>query len=64
MFVPDESLITLQMQTRIRQCYERKQMLESDLNFLDTVITGDEIWVDHFDPLTKSAISLWKLETH
>ena len=43
-----------QMQTRIRRCCERKQTLQNDMNFLYTVITGDETWVNHFDPLTRS----------
>lgn len=49
-----------QMKTRIHQCCEWKQMLQNDPNLLKTVITGDETWVHHYDPLTKSATSVWK----
>ena len=42
-----------QLPTRIHQCYELKQMLKKDPNFLMSVTTCDETWVCHFDHLTK-----------
>jgi len=34
--------------------------VESDSNFLNTVITGDELWVYGYDPETKVKSSQWK----
>jgi len=34
--------------------------VESDSNFLKTVITGDEPWVYGYDPETKAQSSQWK----
>ena len=34
--------------------------VESDSNFLNTVITGDESWVYGYDPETKAQSSRWK----
>ena len=36
-------LIKEQMQTRINQCREWKQMHQNDPNYLKTLVTGDEI---------------------
>ena len=60
-FVPDDPpghLTIEQIQKRIHQCFDWKQMLQNDSNFLDTVIMGDETWVHHFVPLTMSIISV------
>ena len=35
-------------------------MFQNDPNFFKTVITGDNAWVHNFDPVTKSATSVWK----
>ena len=48
MFVPDgftHHLTEEQMQARIRQYCECKQMLQNDPNFLKIALTSDETWV-------------------
>lgn len=30
-----------------------------DLNSQKTVVIGEEIWMQHFDPFTKSTTSVW-----
>ena len=59
-FVSVGSLSSLQMQTRILQCCERKEMLKNNPNYLMTGKTSDEILVNHFDPRTKSVINVLK----
>ena len=50
--VLDRSL-TILLKNKCKQCCEWKQMLQNDLNFIKTVIAGDETLVHIFDPLTK-----------
>lgn len=53
-------LTSEQMLNRINVCNEWKAMLKRDPTFLNRVITCDETWVHHHDPLTKQESSVWK----
>jgi len=52
-FVP--KLLTMeQKQLRLEIAQDMLDCVESDSNFLNTVITGDESWVYGYDPETKA----------
>jgi len=58
-FVP--KLLTMeQKQLRLEIAQDMLDCVESDSNFLNTVITGDESWVYGYDPETKAQSSQWK----
>ena len=58
-FVP--KLLTMeQKQLRLEITQDMLDCVESDSNFLNTVITGDESWVYGYDPETKVQSSQWK----
>jgi len=54
-------LLTMQQkQLRLEIAQDMLDCVESDSNFLNTVITGDESWVYGYDPETKAQSSQWK----
>jgi len=54
-------LLTMeQKQLRLEITQDMLDYVESDSNFLNTVITGDESWVYGYDPETKAQSSQWK----
>jgi len=58
-FVP--KLLTMeQEQLRLEIAQDMLDCVESDSNFLNTVVTGDESWVYGYDPETKAQSSQWK----
>jgi len=58
-FVP--KLLTMeQEQLRLEIAQDMLDCVESDSNFLNTVITGDESWVYGYDPETRAQSSQWK----
>ena len=58
-FVP--KLLTMeQKQLCLEIAQDMLDCIESDSNFLNTVITGDESWVYGYDPETKAQSSQWK----
>jgi len=58
-FVP--KLLTMeQKQLRLEIAQDMLDCIESDSNFLNTVITGDESWVYGYDPETKAQSSQWR----
>jgi len=58
-FVP--KLLTMeQKQLRLKIAQDMLDCVESDSNFLNTVINGDESWVYGYDPETKVQSSQWK----
>ena len=52
-----------QKQCRLEIAQDMLDNANSDPNFLNTVITGDETWVYGYDPETKMQSSLWKHPT-
>ncbi|XP_056639027.1 uncharacterized protein LOC130446672 isoform X1 [Diorhabda sublineata] len=44
---------------RVEVCQENSNMCESDPQFLNNVITGDESWIFEYDPETKRQSSEW-----
>jgi len=59
-FVP--KLLTMgQKQLCLEIAQDKLDCVESDSKFLNTVITGDEVWVYGYDPETKAQSSQWKL---
>jgi len=58
-FVP-KLLMMEQKQLRLEIAQDMLDCVESDSNFLNTVITGDESWVYRYDPETKAQSSQWK----
>jgi histone-lysine N-methyltransferase SETMAR len=58
-FVP--KLLTVeQKQLRLEIALYMLDYVESDSNFLNTVITGDESWAYGYDPETKAQSSQWR----
>jgi len=49
-----------QKQLRMEIAQDMLDCVESDSNFLNTVITGDESWVCGYDPETKAQSSQWE----
>jgi len=61
-FVP--KLLTIeQKQLRLEIAQDMLETVNSDPNFFNTVITGDETWVYGYDPETKFQSSQWKHPT-
>jgi len=58
-FVP-KLLKVEQKQLRLEIAQDMLDCVESDSNFLNTVITGDESWVYRYDPETKAQSSQWR----
>jgi [histone H3]-lysine36 N-dimethyltransferase SETMAR len=53
-------LTTEQMKKRVEICRQWKEMVNADNRLMERVITGDETWVYHHDPLCKQQSSAWK----
>ncbi|CAF1509024.1 unnamed protein product [Adineta ricciae] len=54
-------LTPLQLANRTDCCEELLQQSEEDpSNFFDRIVTGDETWVYHYDPLTQLEAKVWK----
>lgn len=49
-----------QLQTLVDVRKEWLEHLGDDPDFMKRIITRDEIWVYHFDPLSSQALSAWK----
>ena len=49
-----------QMQRRVQMCTNTVQMSETIPNFLTSIVTCDESWIHHYDPLSKQQTSVWK----
>jgi len=58
-FLP-KLLMMEQKQLRLEIAQDMLDCVESDFNFLNTMITGDESWVYGYDPETKAQSSQWK----
>ena len=41
-------------------CTNTVQMSETISNFLTSIVTCDESWIHHYDPLSKQQSSVWK----
>lgn len=41
------------------RCVDCLELIENDSHFLESVITGDEIWVFEYDPETKCQSMEW-----
>ncbi len=50
-----------QMRKWIKVCGEWLRMMNSDSDLMTKTVTGDENWVQHFDPLLKQESATWKL---
>jgi hypothetical protein len=46
-----------QTEHRATACHELLQRAENDATFLPSIITGDELWVNGYDPETKQMSS-------
>ena len=55
-FVP-KLLTTEQKQLRVEVSQDMQDFTNSNPNFMNTIITGDESWVYRYDPETKSQSS-------
>jgi hypothetical protein len=44
-------------------CEELCQIASDDVTFLSRVITGDESWINCYDPETKQQSSQWKMKS-
>ena len=54
-------LTPLQRANRVECCHELLNESEADpANFLDRIVTGDESWVYHYDPLSQQEAKAWK----
>ena len=53
-------LTTEQKDLRSEIAQDNLEMVSDDENVLKKVITGDESWVDGYDPETKQQSSQWK----
>ncbi|KAK8772901.1 hypothetical protein V5799_012566 [Amblyomma americanum] len=61
-FVP--TLLTVELkQLRVEVSQDMLDSTNSDPDFMNTIITGDESWVYVYDPETKSQSSQWKHST-
>ena len=58
-FVP-KMLTAEQKQLRVEVSQDMLDSTNSDADFLNTIITGDESWLYGYDPETKSQSSQWK----
>jgi len=43
-----------QKERRVQVCQDVLKQLETEPNLLKRVVTGDELWIFEYDPLTKS----------
>ena len=48
-----------QKQSRLEGCFKLLKYCHSDKTFLQRIVTGDEPWVHHFEPESKSASMDW-----
>lgn len=54
-------LTPLQRINRVECCQELLRMCEpNSAKFLDRIITADETWVHHYDPLSRQEAMIWK----
>lgn len=54
-------LTLLQRANRLNCCQEILEESDADpSNFFDRIVTDDECWVYHYDPLTRMAANIWK----
>ncbi|XP_072145081.1 histone-lysine N-methyltransferase SETMAR-like [Dermacentor andersoni] len=61
-FVP--KLLTVQQkQLRVEVSQDMLDSTNSDLDFMNTIITGDDSWVYGYDPVTESQLSQWTHST-
>jgi hypothetical protein len=60
-FVPHSSTPE-QMENQVTSCQDIITKANSAKNFLNTIITGDEIWCFAYDPKTKQQSSEWVSE--
>ena len=49
-----------QKERRVQVCQDILEQLETELNLLKKVVTGDESWIFVYDPLTKRQSVEWK----
>ena len=61
-FVP-KLLTAEQKQLRVEVSQDMLDSTNSDPDFMNTIITGDETWVYGYDPETKSQSSQWQHST-
>ncbi|XP_072142421.1 protein GVQW3-like, partial [Dermacentor andersoni] len=61
-FMP-KLLMVEQKQLRVEVSQDMLDSTNSDPNFMNTIITGDESWAHGYDPDTKSQSSQWKHST-
>ena len=45
---------------RVQVCQDILEQLETEPNLLKSVVTGDELWIFEYDPLTKRQSRKWK----
>jgi len=57
-FVP--RLLMAEQDDRVSICTDLRERAQNDLNFMSSVITGDESWVYGYDPERKQMSSQWK----
>ena len=50
-------------QSRLKACSELLEYCNSDKTFLQQIVTGDKIWVHHFEPESKTASKEWRHPT-
>ena len=48
------------MQQQAQVCTNSVQMSETIPNFLTSIVMCDELWIHHYDPLSKQQSSVWK----
>ncbi len=53
------ALTAEQKEQHLNYAYDLTEMIKSDLNFLDSIITGDESWCFAYDLETKCQSSKW-----
>ncbi len=53
------ALTIKQKEQRLNHAYNLIETIKSDLNFLDSIITGDESWCFVYDLVTKRRSSEW-----
>ena len=54
-------LTPLQHANRVECCEELLQESEEDpIGFLGRIVTGDETWIQHYDPLSQLEAKVWK----
>ncbi|XP_033229673.1 protein GVQW3-like [Belonocnema kinseyi] len=52
-----------QKDLRVLRCQELSELIESDPDLMNTVVTGDESWMFEYDPETKRQSSEWHNQT-